>query len=209
MRAGLTAQAEAVIHVSKATIAKDNGPQYDAIKTGNLQSTVVGPHGPPSSFIDDQNGDSAPMSPYSANRAAVRNLTMPIMPNFDIPPSPPGSPIPGMEQKFEHFLQLKKQGIHFNEKLARSSALKNPALLQKLMASAGLEENDQYLVALPQTLLDPLGFPEWAYKENLAKSQQQFLNREERSKLRRQRESIEFVAPAGQEMSINGKNGEF
>ncbi|KAL9061698.1 MAG: hypothetical protein Q9206_000377 [Seirophora lacunosa] len=134
---------------------------------------------------------------------------MPIMPNFDIPPSPPGSPIPGMEQKFEHFLQLKKQGIHFNEKLARSSALKNPALLQKLMASAGLEENDQYLVALPQTLLDPLGFPEWAYKENLAKSQQQFLNREERSKLRRQRESIEFVAPAGQEMSINGKNGEF
>ena len=28
--------------------------------------------------------------------------------------------------RFKHFLELKKQRIHFNEKLARSSALKNP-----------------------------------------------------------------------------------
>lgn len=102
-----------------------------------------------------------------------------------------------MVQKFEHFMQLKRQGVHFNEKLAGSSALKNPALLQKLMASAGLEESDQYATTLPSDLWDPSAFPEWAYKEELAKSQQQIAAKGKADGLRTQRESVDFV-PATQ-----------
>ncbi|KAJ6155043.1 hypothetical protein N7470_005609 [Penicillium chermesinum] len=49
-----------------------------------------------------------------------------IVPNLDIPPSPPGSPDPAANAKFQHFLSLKHQGVHFNAKLATSSSLKNP-----------------------------------------------------------------------------------
>lgn len=144
------------------------------------------------------------MSPYSANRAATRNLTMPLLPNLDIPPSPPGSPPPGMEEKFERFLQLKKQGVHFNDKLAGSSALKNPMLLQRLMASAGLSESDQYATALPEDLWDPSAFPNHAYKEELARSQQQIAKRKEEGNLRKQREKVDFVPTADAERSFRG-----
>lgn len=124
----------------------------------------------------------------------MRNLTLPTTPNLDIPPSPPGSPPPGTDKKFEHFLELKKQGVHFNEKLAQSSALKNPSLLYKLMASAGLEEDDQYNTTLPEELWNPKGFPPWAYKEELAKSQQEVTKKREEERSRLQRESIDFVS---------------
>lgn len=129
---------------------------------------------------------------------------MPTTPNFVIPPSPPGSPPPGIEQKFEHFLQLKAQGVHFNEKLAGSSALKNPALLQKLMASAGLEGNDQYATTLPKELWDPAGFPKWAYKEELAKSQQQVAKTKNAENSQKQRENIDFVPAASAQIAVDG-----
>lgn len=173
-----------------------------------LQSTLVGPQAPPTEVLAKEDGFSRPLSPYPANRAIIRNLTMPTIPNFDIPPSPPGSPPPAMEQKFEHFQKLKKQGIHFNEKLAGSSALKNPALLQKLMSSAGLDDSEQYATTLPKNLWDPSAFPNWAYKEELAKSQQQISKRKEAEKSRTQRESIDFVPPANLGGSINGDSAE-
>lgn len=98
-----------------------------------------------------------------------------------------------MEKKFEHFLELKRQGVHFNEKLAKSSALKNPSLLQKLMASAGVDEHDQYSTTLPKDIWDPTGFSSWAYKEELAKSQQELTKRNEEDISRLQRESVDFV----------------
>ena len=148
------------------------------------------------------------MSPYSANCAAIRNLTLPTVPNLDIPPSPAGSPPPGMDKKFEHFLELKKQGVHFNEKLAKSSALKNPSLLQKLMVSAGVDEEDQYNTTLPVEIWNPKGFPPWAYKEELAKSQQEITRKREEDSSRLQRESIGFVSATNTEESIrNGTQG--
>ena len=137
---------------------------------------------------------SAPQSPYSANRALVRNLTLPAVPNFDIPDSPRGSPPPGMDEKFAHFAELKKQGVHFNEKLARSSALKNPGLLHKLMAFAAVEEKDQYASTLPQEIWDPTAFPTSAYKEELASSQQAILKKKEEERVKAQRDSVDFVS---------------
>ena len=113
-----------------------------------------------------------------------------------------------MEKKFEHFVELKKQGVHFNEKLAKSSALKNPSLLQKLMVSAGLEEEDQYNSTLPVEIWNPKGFPPWAYKEELAKSQQEITKKREEESLRVQRESIDFVSATNTEESVrNGSKG--
>lgn len=156
--------------------------------------TVPGPIGPPEVLNLCGDITSAPQSPYSANRAAIRNLTLPSMPNLDIPPSPPGSPPPGVDKKFEHFLELQTQGMHFNEKLAKSSALKNPSLLQKLVAAAGLEEEDQYNTTLPDDIWNPKGFPPWAYKEELAKSQQEVTKKREEERSRMQRESMNFVS---------------
>lgn len=151
---------------------------------------------------------STPQSPYTATRALIHDLTLPTFPNFDIPPSPPGSPLHGMDAKFNHFLLLKKQGVHFNEKLAHSSALKNPSLLQKLMDFAGVEDGDQYATTLPKDVWDPLVFPAWAFKEELAKRQQEFLKKREEAKARQQRESIEFVSPAGLVKGVGGSASE-
>jgi hypothetical protein len=122
---------------------------------------------------------------------------MPPIPNFDIPPSPPGSPPPTTSKKFARFLELKKQGIHFNEKLERSSALKNPSLLLKLMDFAGIDEKEQYASALPDDLAVPTSFPAWAYADQLNKTQQKVMKKREEEQARKQREAIDFVPAVG------------
>ena len=155
--------------------------------------------------LPQENGPVAPQSPYSANRALIRDLTLPSIPNYDIPPSPPGSPIASTNAKFKHFLELKKQGVHFNEKLSRSAALKNPSLMQKLMDFANIDEVAEYATTLPKELWDPAGFPEAGYKEKLAKSQKDILKMREEEKAKGQRTSLDFVpATASGESSRNG-----
>ena len=95
---------------------------------------------------------------------------MPPVPVFDIADSPPSSPDPGLATKLEQFAQLKKQGIHFNERLAQSASIKNPNLFNKLMSSFGIED-EQYTTSLSRDVWDPDQFPEWAYKDGLAKAQ--------------------------------------
>lgn len=147
---------------------------------------------------------SAPNSPYSANRSLIHDLTLPAKAKLEIPPSPPGSSPGRMDKKFEQFLHLKKQGLHFNEKLARSSALKNPSLLPKLMNFAGLEERDQYATTLPTDIWDPAGFPSLMYKEGLAKSQHDISKKREELKSRLHRQSVEFVSSTKSAVSSQG-----
>jgi hypothetical protein len=105
-------------------------------------------------------------------------------------------------------LELKRQGIHFNEKLAKSSALKNPSLMQKLMDFADIDDAGQYGSTLSKELWDPLAFPEWAYKEELAKSQQRVLKKKEEGRTKSQRESLDFVpATASGDSSRSGTPG--
>ncbi|KAL8680184.1 MAG: hypothetical protein Q9186_003596 [Xanthomendoza sp. 1 TL-2023] len=179
-----------------------------ASQTDVLENTMIGPQVPPEARLD---GDvlASPLSPYSANRAALRNLTLPTMVDLNLPPSPPGSPPPEMMQKFEHFMRLKQQGVHFNEKLAASSALKNPSLLPKLMSSAGLADSDQYGTTLSKDIWDPSAFPDWAYKEELAKSQQSITRRKEEENTRTQRDSINFVSATGEAKPDFGVSSSF
>jgi hypothetical protein len=153
----------------------------------------------PSNDPDQTSGgpNSRAGSPYSSNRLSIRNLTMPPVPNFEIPPSPPGSPPPTSSKKFARFLELKKQGVHFNEKLEKSSALKNPSLLQKLMDFADIDEMDQYATALPEDLALPTSFPAWAYADQLNKTQQKVLKKRAEEKARAGRKTLDFVPATG------------
>ena len=115
------------------------------------------------------------------------------MPNLNIPQSPPGSPTSDADQKLSHFLGLKKQGIHFNTKLALSSALKNPSLIPRLMDFAGVGSERQYTTTLPTELWDTARFPNWAYKEDLAEAQHISVREKEEERLRHKHEGIDFV----------------
>ncbi|KAK8056763.1 hypothetical protein PG993_001990 [Apiospora rasikravindrae] len=130
-----------------------------------------------------------PGSPYSASRALLRNLTLPRVPNMDIPPSPPGSPPPGISKKFEQFLELKKNGVHFNSKIAQSSALKNPGLMDKLMNFVEMDHKGQYQTTLGADLWDAAAFPREAYKEGLRQSQVDI----GQARARKQGAPVEFV----------------
>jgi hypothetical protein len=131
-----------------------------------------------------------PGSPFSANRALLRDLTLPRLPNMDIPPSPPGSPPPATSKKFEQFLDLKKKGVHFNSKIAQSSALKNPGLMDKLLAFVEVDQRDQYRSTTTADLWDPTGFPRDAFKEQLRQSQTEI----GQARARQKGGPVEFVA---------------
>lgn len=153
---------------------------------------ILGP--PPQPMTPESGAISVPASPHTIHRATIRSLTLPTKPNLDIPISPLGSPTPGADQKFAYFLGLKKQGVHFNTKLASSSALKNPSLLPKLMDFAGVGSGRQYITTLPTELWDPAKFPTWAYKEELAAAHRGLSKKRGGDKMKAQRESIDFVA---------------
>ncbi|CAD0106155.1 unnamed protein product [Aureobasidium uvarum] len=144
---------------------------------------------------------SAPPSPYTANRLILRDLTMPPVPNFQIPPSPPGSPPPETTTKFARFLDLKKKGTHFNERLYHSSALRNPGLLPKLLDFAGIGQEDQYATPWSQGAV-ATKFPDWAYGDKLVTAHEKIAKKKEQEKAKNPRETVDFV-PAKQEAAIS------
>ncbi|CUS15836.1 unnamed protein product [Tuber aestivum] len=152
---------------------------------------IQGPARPPqSSSPGPQTLRHEPLSPYSLNRATIRSLTLPTsIP--EIPPSPPGEEHPDVSSKFKRFRELKKQGIHFNEQLSRSSTLQNPNLFEKLTEFVGVAGGDQYSSCLPKELWDPFGFPEEAFADKLAKSQIEALGKRQAE----ERSRIDFVGP--------------
>lgn len=155
----------------------------------------LGPSVPTDTTDSEANGlDQPPQSPYSASRQAIRNLTLPPVANFNIPPSPPGSPPTVASEKFARFLELKKKGVHFNEKLESSSALRNPSLLQKLREFAGIGEEEQYASTLPEEVTVPTKFPDWAYADQLNRLQQETTKKREKE---RAGQPLDFVPATG------------
>jgi hypothetical protein len=209
----LTDSTPAKPHQSNGTLPIDSKNDSSISNIGPSESQVseigpvVGPSGPPES-LDTATGDAlAPQSPYSTERALLRDLTLPSMPDLDIPPSPPGSPSSATTAKFANFRKLKQQGNHFNERLAKSAALKNPGFAQKLMDFAGISAEDQYATSLPESLWNPNGFPTWAYKDALAESQRTIARKLEEERSQEQREAIEFVPSTPGESSRGGTPG--
>lgn len=87
---------------------------------------------------DASKEDANQETPYSSNRQMIQNLTLPTVPNLNIPPSPPGSPPRKSTQKFAQFLELKKKGQHFNQRLESSSVVRDPNHSSKLMDFASV-----------------------------------------------------------------------
>ncbi|KAJ5736679.1 uncharacterized protein N7483_001804 [Penicillium malachiteum] len=153
---------------------------------------VLGPSSMHTAASPEEPSTGGRTSPFSSSRALIQDMTLPPVPNLDIPPSPPGSPDPAANAKFEHFLSLKKQGVHFNTKLASSSSLKNPSLLMKMMAHAGIDEQSQYDTSLPPDVWTTSDLPSWAVKEELFRSQQRY--KRKMGEQVGQRSSVEFVS---------------
>ena len=124
---------------------------------------------------------------------------MPTIPNFNIPDSPPPPPANSEEaavlaastKKFERFLELKKKGIHFNERLQNSSSLRNPGLLPKLMEFAGISQMDSYTSSLPDSLALPKKWPAECYVESLVGQ-----NARREKKRVAERDKVDFVPAA-------------
>jgi hypothetical protein len=142
---------------------------------------------------------------------------MPPVPNFDIPdaPSPPAqnseeaATLAAVAKQFERFLELKKQGIHFNERLQNSTSLRNPSLLPKLLAFAEITEEDCYKSTLPAELSVPSRWPEDCYVESLVKQNE----RREKKRLA-EREKLDFVPAqagegSGKSTPSDGKRSKF
>ncbi|KND89458.1 hypothetical protein TOPH_05870 [Tolypocladium ophioglossoides CBS 100239] len=161
------------------------------------QSAVpLGPSLPPMEaphISNDEDESEVPASPYSANRATIHDLTLPSVPNLDIPPSPPGSPPPRVSKMFDQFLALKKMGTHFNRKLEQSTALRNPSVMDKLLEFAGLDGRQQYETTVSPDLWDPMAFPESAFVEKLRKSRETLAKEREADRSGGGRSSIDFV----------------
>ncbi|KAJ5350514.1 hypothetical protein N7541_008241 [Penicillium brevicompactum] len=168
-------------------------------------AAAAGPAGPAGPVLGPASIDMAPLpedsdmsngrtSPFSATRALVQDLTLPPVPNLEIPPSPPGSPNPAVNAKFEHFLSLKKQGVHFNSKLASSTSLKNPSLLANMMSHAGITEQSQYDTSLPADVWSTSTLPPWGFKGELLRAQHELRRNTEAQKTSGQRTSVDFVS---------------
>ncbi|CZT09772.1 uncharacterized protein RCO7_02157 [Rhynchosporium graminicola] len=178
---------------SNGTVVKPALPRSEEPIVGPTLGPSLGLPGAQLLEDEDEEQTMAPQSPYSTNRALLRNLTLPSLPNYDIPPSPPASPSESTNAKFKQYLELKKSGLHYNDKLAQSSVFKNPTLPQTLMTFSNIDEAGQYATTLPKELWNPNGFPGYAFKEELAKSQQKILKKREEEKARGQRDSLDFV----------------
>ena len=134
---------------------------------------------------EDDRTTVPPLSPYTYERQRIQELTMPAVPNFDIPDSPP-PPIAGSEAavtladttvKFTRFLALKKQGVHFNERLQESAALRNPSLLPKLRDWAGITQEQSYASSLPAEVAVPGIWPEECYVDGLIRQNERRLKK--------------------------------
>lgn len=118
--------------------------------------------------VDEEVEDSIPTS----ERDMLRYLTQPSHPMTSLPPEPNEDADPAVTARFKRFLELKAKGIHFNEDLAGKTSFKNPALFASLLERTDLPPQAQYSSTLPSDIFHLDLFPDWAYKENLLKSQQ-------------------------------------
>jgi hypothetical protein len=167
--------------------------EQPATSTGPISGPSQGPTASPPPSDEISSEGVPPGSPYTTNRAIIQNLTLPTVPNFDIPPSPPGSPPQRATNKFAQFLELKKKGQHFNQRLEGSSVLRDPGHLRKLLDFAGVGEEHQYTSVLSDEVAIPVVFPEWAYAEELKASQKRMLKMKEQEKSKAPREAVDFV----------------
>jgi hypothetical protein len=176
-----------------------NGPSSirDEEPTTSISTAPIGPTMPTEDSGEQQGQYMDQLPDDLSEQDLVRYLTRTSQAMPSIPPSPPGSPNPATAARFKRFLELKASGLHFNQDLAKKSSFRNPALLSTMAERAGLDQMDQYSTTLPISVWSPNDMPSWAYKDELAKSQQAV--RDQQAVRKKQasaagRRSIDFVS---------------
>ncbi|KAF1824310.1 uncharacterized protein K489DRAFT_179626 [Dissoconium aciculare CBS 342.82] len=128
---------------------------------------------------------------------------MPTNPSFLIPDAPP-PPASNSEEaltlsqttkKFERFLTLKKQNIHFNERLAKHPALENPGFLTNLMNVAGITLEQSYASSLAPESAVRTNWPESCFVEKLV-----WQNERREKKRLGERGKVDFVPSSSREL---------
>lgn len=193
---------------TKAASSTSHSPQqHQPPSQSTIGPVPLGPSLPPTAsdlpeMPPEEADPNRPSSPYSSMRAIVHDLTLPSIPNLTIPPSPPGSPPPATNRKFQQFLDLKRKGTHFNTKLESSTALRNPSLTDKLLAFVDLTGSAQYETTLPLDLYDPSGFPKWAHRGELRKSREALVKERQGEKVASR--GIDFVNSSSHSTPVGG-----
>lgn len=136
------------------------------------QGPMVGPSKPTGATSADYEDGDLDDSVSMPEHDMLRYLTQPSHPMTSLPPEPTDDADPIVTARFKRFLELKSKGVHFNKDLAGKTSFKNPNLFASLLERADLSSQAQYSSALPSDLFNLESFPDWAYKENLLKSQQ-------------------------------------
>ena len=190
------------------------GPRIPAPTPQGPSAVATPPTGPAAGprfpAAPTESESDLPFDPYTFERQRLRELTMPKVPNFDIPDSPPppernseeAAVLAATTKKFDRFLELKRQGIHFNERLQSSASLRNPSLLPKLMDFAGISTEDSYRSSLSEEVDIAVKWPEDCYVEGLMKQNE----RRERKRVQ-ERDKVDFVPARSGGSSASGTPG--
>ncbi|KAG5985148.1 hypothetical protein E4U55_001117 [Claviceps digitariae] len=163
------------------------GPSLPSGDANTIHLPEPLPEPSPSPSASDANINAADpsnpaSSPYSSTRAMMHDLTLPSVPNLSIPSSPPGSPPPATNKKFQQFLNLKRKGTHFNTRLESSPALRNPSLTDKLLSFVDLTGPAQYETTLSLDLYNPSRLPRYAHRDRLRKTREALVREREGDK---------------------------
>lgn len=164
-----------VSHKSNGTTQDEQSqvvPKYEQIALEPTQGPMVGPAMPTTFAATEYEEDLYDEPPPMSERDMLRYLTQPSRPMASLPPEPSDSADSVVTTKIKRFLELKSQGVHFNEDLANKTSFKNPSLFASLLERAGVSSQAQYSSTLPSDIFSLDLLPEWAYKEGLLKSQQ-------------------------------------
>ncbi|CAD7961541.1 unnamed protein product [Amoebophrya sp. A120] len=100
----------------------ENTPSHKRQKLAAASFAVVDPH---QTTLDEQQE----VENYIDNLDHIK-----------LPPSPPGSPDPQLQERVEKFFALKAQGKHFNDAVMKSSDHRNPYILEKVIKMFGINE---------------------------------------------------------------------
>ena len=188
------ASVTAVPHAQSVQTSQQNG--IDTVLPA-ADAAMVGPSMPTEAFENPTIEDLNDLPSTMAEQDLVRHLTQASHSMGAIPPSPPGSPNPATDARLKRFLDLKATGLHFNEDLAKKNSFRNPALFSNLADRVGLGEHEQYATSISPSLYGLAELPPYAYKEELARSQQSM--RDQQAARKKQaatagRRTIDFAA---------------
>ncbi|CAD7971750.1 unnamed protein product [Amoebophrya sp. A25] len=87
----------------------------------------------------------------AASKGKTTNTNDPFA-HVELPPTPPGSPDPGLTARMERFMDLKARGKHLNDAIEASVDYQNPYILEKVIK---LFDIDEYCTNFPPEQFDP------------------------------------------------------